>query len=820
VVLHPALAQWFDSRFPSYTEIQRKALKFTLAGKNALLLAPTGSGKTLAAFLSVLSDLASRELPNAVCAVYVSPLKALGRDIRRNLEGPLSVLPGIRMDVRTGDTLASERTKQQRQRPHLLLTTPESLSAILSQSGWVFDVRTVIVDEIHSFAEGKRGALLSLALERLEARARGPMQRVGVSATAHPVDAIARLLCGARPCEVAKVDLKKAHRLEIATPPPDLWLPPAGHNPFRVAHPVADLVNRAQCSLVFTSTRSAAERLGLALKILLPEFDEKIEVHHGSLDPKARQAIESALSEGSLKAVVCSSSLELGVDFQAVDQVLLIGAPRGVSRALQRLGRSGHRVDGVATGALVPLSLPDLVQCVALRHASQVGLLDPLRPPEAPLDVLAQVLLGMSIERAWPVDEAFELVRKAGPYQRLTRQAYDDILEYLAGGGKVLGGYGTYGKILIEDGKFRVASKKVAREYYMNTGVISDSLQIQLLTRANHRLGEVEEDFLASLQQGEAFLIGGKPVAVKSMFQNKAVVVPASGERVTTPRWMGGKMPLTASLAAEELRLRAALRSAWERGGKADCVRVLKREWKVPEGAAERIGGFLEHQMKAAPIPVEVPVQLERITNRRNHMIIFHVVRGRAVNRSLAWVLAARLAQGGSIAANFDDHALLLSMNAKEAPTWERLRAGFDPASWGDALRQALETTETLGRRFRAVAEVGQLLPRRTFRGNVSAKSSSWSGSLLYKTLKEHEPDHPLVREAVREVLEDECDAEAAAVEAWRIFEAEWECFDLPRASPFALPLFAAFNRETLIAADPEKALDELVASLYDDWDR
>ncbi|MBV8821015.1 MAG: hypothetical protein JO022_21835, partial [Acidobacteriaceae bacterium] len=559
-------------------------------------------------------------------------------------------------------------------------------------------------------------------------------------------------------------------------------------------------------------------KLGLALKILLPDWDDQIAVHHASVDPALRNAIESGLADGSFKAVVCSSSLELGVDFSAVDQVLLIGAPRGVSRALQRLGRSGHRVNGVARGSLVPLSLPDLLQCVSLRHAAQLGRLDILRPPETPLDVLAQVLLGMSIERTWALNEAFDLVRTAGPYQHLTRADFDSIIEYLAGGGKVLGGYGTYGKIIVEDNKFRVASPKVARAYYMNTGVISDDFQIQIITRGNHRLGEVEENFLSSLQPGEAFLIGGKPVAIKTMFQNKAVVAPASGERVTVPRWMGGKMPLTARLAEEERRLRTEMRKAWQRGGKRACIATLQRDWKLDAAAAGRIGGFLEHQVKAAPIPVDDPVQIERITSRRTAIIIFHLVRGRAVNRSLAWVLASRLPQSGSIAANFDDHGLLLSVSAKNAPSIEQLRAGFHPDGWHETLCRTLESTETLGRRFRAVAEVGQLLPKRTFRGATPVKSASWSGSLLYKTLREHEPDHPLVRETVREVLEDECDAEAAAIEARRIYDTPWECFDLPRPSPFSLPLFAAFNRETLVAADPDKALDELVASLYQDW--
>lgn len=829
--LHPALRDWFQARFPGLTGIQKQALGFTLQGRNVLILAPTGSGKTLSAFLSVLSDLATAAsgsgLPNAVCAIYVSPLKSLDRDIHRNLEEPLAainaVLPAkrqIRMEVRTGDTEGSERGKQQRRRPHLVLTTPESLSALLSQKGWAdgFAARTVIVDEIHSFAESKRGALLALTLERLEAKQNEPLQRIGLSATAWPVNVIARLLCGRRKCEIASVDIRKTHRLEIAVPPMGDWLPPAGHNPYRVAKLASELVEAASCSLIFTTTRSAAERLALALTILLPQWEEQIAVHHSSIERSERLAIEEGLSRGSYKAVVASSSLELGVDFQLVDQVLLIGTPRGVSRALQRLGRSGHRVDGIASGFLLPTSVPDVLQSIAIRKAAQQGSLDALRVPDSPLDVLSQTLLGMSIERPWRLQEAYQLVCRAGPYLDLSLDDFQACIEYLAGGGRVLGPSGAYGKVTLEADEFKVASRQIARNYYMNIGTISDDFQVKIVNRANHRLGEVEEGFLASLRPGEAFTIGGKAVVLDRLHQTTAVVRPAQGERVQTPRWMGAKMPLTAQLAQHERALRCDLRKAWDVGGADSCARLLRKNWDVSGDVLSRVLAFLERQNKAAPIPADEPVQVERVREGRSLLILFHVVAGSAVNRSIAWVVGYRLGVTGSVVANHDDHSFLLSVGHKDSPALERLREAFNPRCFREDLQSTLEKTETLGRSFRPVAETGHLIPKRTFRGRTPAKASSWNGSLLYATLRHHEPEHPLVRENIRGVMQDMMDVERAAEESARLFRTPWEVFDLPRPTPFALPLFASFNRETLLAQDPDKALDELVASLYDQW--
>jgi ATP-dependent Lhr-like helicase len=501
----------------------------------------------------------------------------------------------------------------------------------------------------------------------------------------------------------------------------------------------------------------------------------------------------------------------MGVDYANVDQVLLIGTPRGVGRALQRLGRSGHKIGGVAFGRIVPLSLPDLLEALAMRQAVLAGYIEDLQIPQAPLDVLAQVLLGMAVERPHKIEEAWELVLAAGPYLNLTRPDFDAALNYLAGGGQVLA---RFGKIVIEDGAFKVANAKLAREYFQSIGTISEDFRIRIVTKNYRRLGEVEEGFLTSLRPGEAFSMAGKAVEVESLHGAIAVVKPSTSDRVTTPRWMGGKMPLSTRMAEEELRLRRHLRAAWSEGGRPNVEFVLRDVYQATMAQAELAAEFIARQYHAAPIPIDDPVQLEFITRPKRRVIMVHCLAGRAVNQSLAWVAAHRLAQGESVVSNSDDHGHLLVLSNKIDVSEPALRRAYNPDNFLSDLEAVLKTTDTLGRRFRAVAETGQLVKRR----GSGQRFQAWNGALIYQTLLTYEPDHLLVKETVRETLGDMLDAPNALRHARHIFETKWEIFEQPRPSPFALPLFAAFNREVLLAQDPGKAFDEFAASIYEEW--
>ncbi|HMO64482.1 MAG TPA: DEAD/DEAH box helicase, partial [Verrucomicrobiota bacterium] len=450
------VTRWFAAKYGTPTPAQAAAWPHVAAGRNVLIVSPTGTGKTFAAFLAVLNDLALAHarggLTDAVHCLYVSPLRALSYDLEKNLTGPLREIygpdPPIRVGLRTGDTPAAERARQAAKPPHLLLTTPESLGILLSQQKWLGvlrHVRRVIVDEVHALAENKRGAQLGLSLERLDhlgaeggqeplavSRQPSAIQRLGLSATVAPLDEVAGFLAGAgRPCDVVDVSADKRVELDVYTPLQREPYPAAGYTGARLLRELAALVQVHRTTLVFTNTRSGAETATFRLKEALPELAERIECHHASLDRDVRQDVEDRLKRGELRAVVCSTSLELGIDIGSVDLVVMLASPKGVARALQRAGRSGHSIRTVSRGLLMATNLNDLVECCATARLARRRHLDTLRLPEAPLDVLAQHLVGMGCTARWTCAGARALVRGAWAYRGLTDGDFDDVLDYL-----------------------------------------------------------------------------------------------------------------------------------------------------------------------------------------------------------------------------------------------------------------------------------------------------------------------------------------------------------------------------------------------------
>ena len=446
--LEPKVAKWFRRKFKEPTDVQVQAIGHVMAARSVLISSPTGSGKTLAAFLGIFDHLAKLKaagpLPNGVIAIYVSPLRALAYDLQKNIRGPLEQLgfDDVRVGMRTGDTPMKDRAAQRRKPPHILVTTPESLAILLSQNSWLPALgqrRFLIIDEVHALAENKRGTHLMVSAERLHFLRPEPLCRIGLSATISPLKTVAEFLTGpGRPCEIITATKAKKSIVEVFSPLRSNPYPPAGYTATRVLKELAELLKSYRTTLIFCNVRSGAEQIGMQLKRLMPKLASKIEVHHASLDRQIRLDVEDRLKQGKLRAVVCSTSLEMGIDIGFIDLVVMISAPKGVARALQRLGRSGHAVGEVSRAVMVASNIGDLMECAATAKMMDAKNLEPVRIPHDAADVLAQHIVGMAASGDWTEDEMFELFRGSYSYRNLPREKFERVLRYLEGGGASL----------------------------------------------------------------------------------------------------------------------------------------------------------------------------------------------------------------------------------------------------------------------------------------------------------------------------------------------------------------------------------------------
>ncbi len=576
---------WFQAKYGEPTPAQRAAWPLLARGASVLIASPTGTGKTFAAFLAVLDHLATLhangELRDTIHCIYVSPLRALGYDLEKNLREPLREIfgekPPIRVELRTGDTTGSQRARQFLKPPHILLTTPESLCVLLSQEKWLTPLATVrwlIIDEIHALAENKRGAHLALSVERLARVVEGygssawslgscNLQRIGLSATISPLPEVAQFLAGTHgQCEIIDVSTAKRFELRVHTPLRKNPYPEAGYTGERLVRELGALIKKHKTTLVFSNTRSGAEATTFWLRENFPELADVIECHHASLERDVRREVEDRLKRGELRAVVCSTSLEMGIDIGSIELVVMMSTPKGVSKALQRAGRAGHNIHAVSRGILMATNVSDLVESCATVLLARTRHLDDVRIPRAPLDVLAQHLVSMGCTQRWTRAEALVLVRRAYPFRDLAEEEFSDVLNYLAGGGESLRRQYTevFGKIELDADGFQTREGRVRREFLQNIGTIPSvgSVRVRLKTRM---LGSVEESFIRQLRIGDVFVLGGRPVRLEKVTQMDAWVARADGALPTVPRWNASKMPLSNRVCAEITAFRTELRA-------------------------------------------------------------------------------------------------------------------------------------------------------------------------------------------------------------------------------------------------------------------
>jgi ATP-dependent Lhr-like helicase len=847
--LHPELSAWFRKRFGHFAPAQCVTVPEILAGNSILLSSPTGSGKTLAAFLGVFDALAKARdagaAPEGIFAVYVSPLRALAYDLRKNLQQPLDELgwDWLRVAARTGDTTMKERAQQKRRPPHILVTTPESLTLLLSQPGWLIalkNTRFLIADELHALAENKRGALLMVGAERLqelripdtEDRKHDPerprsgfrypvsgLVRIGLSATVAPLEIVAEFLVGpGRPCRIADVPQRKPARIEVFSPLRQHAYPPAGYTASRVLQELGTLLAQKRTTLIFTNTRSGAESIGMRLKQLLPALRDRIEVHHASLDRTVRLEVEDRLKRGELRAVVCSTSLEMGIDIGFIDTVVMVSAPKGVSRALQRIGRSGHSMGETSHGVLVASNINDLAECAVTARMMERRALEPVRIHDDPLDILAQTLVGLAVFESVTPDEAYALVRRSYPFRALQRPLFDRVLRYLAGGGVSLekNYHALFGKVRVDArGCLALTAPRVARDFYQNVGTITTEsmVQVKLGRRA---LGQVEESFMKGLRVGDVFVLNGRCVRLVETRLLSAKVAAADSSVPTVPRWYANKMPLASGLATEVVRLRTEIAK------RLASVTTAAADWLSSEYGltASNSAALIEHfvlQAKVSRIPTSDFLLVERYAERGLLHYFVHSLIGRSANDALSRIVAQRVqdTKGGNALVTIDDYGFLLTLRPFQMMTVDELKPLFRREGAESSLREALSESNLVKWQFRGVAQTGLMVPRRVRGEERGARSLQWSSEIIFDVLRRHEPDHPLLVEAYAEATLRFLDLPRALGFMEEAALLPWEFRELPRVSPFSFGMYVSRIKETMTLEDPETTIERLYHEMY-----
>ena len=811
--LHPWVRHWFDSKFNDFTPAQKKAIIEINKENNILISSPTGSGKTLTAFLSIISKLTTlsekEQLEDKVYCIYISPLKALDNDIEKNLDEPLNEIEkiakqklGIRKAVRTGDTTQYQRQKMLKKPPHILITTPETLSILLVAPKFrekLIGVKYVIIDEIHSLAENKRGVHLSLSLERLQ-HLIGQFTRIGLSATVSPIEEVAKFLVGyeygiGRNCKIVNINYLKELDMEVLCPVSDIVLADENDTKLGMYDLLDDLIWENKTTLIFTNTRSGTERYVYNLKKMYPMHynDENIMAHHSSLSKEVRLETENKLKKGELKAVISSTSLELGIDIGYISLVILINSPKSVARALQRIGRSGHKLNEKSKGRIIVTDRDDLVECSVLLKNAKEGKIDKIQIPTNCLDVLAQHIYGMSIENPWDIDYAYTIIQKSYCYKNLTRDDYEDVLSYLAGEYPELEERYVYAKIWIdyEQNTFGKRGKLARMLYSTNIGTIPDSSGV-LVKCGGETVGKIEESFMEGLKKGDAFVLGGKTYRFNYSKGMTINVTPTNGPP-TIPSWFSQQLPLSFDLAMDIEKFRSHMDAKFEyKRSKDEIIEFIHEYLYVDDFAANSIYEYFSEQYKYAKIPSNRCLLIEYYKGfGGRRFVIFHSLFGRKVNdalsRAVAYIVAKKY--NANITISVTDNGFYLSSDSTMGglESFKKLT----PENFERILTNALNKTETLASRFRHCAG-RSLMTLRKYKGqSKSVGRQQVRGKILLKFVQELDDNFSILKEARRESLEDYMDVKNALKIIKMVDSGEMEIITINTVipSPFAFNL-------------------------------
>lgn len=743
---------WFAARGWQPRAHQLALVEHAANRKSVLLVAPTGGGKTLAGFLPSLIDLAGfdelaaprpgpkRARKSALHTLYISPLKALAVDVARNLDAPIAEMDlPVTVETRTGDTPAARRQRQRHAPPDILLTTPEQLGLLLAhpRAPQMFEsLKTVVLDELHALTNSKRGDLLALGLARLNTLAPGH-RRVGLSATVKDPAPLQRFLMpqpmrGESLSEIVIAQGGAKPQIDISAS--DSYVPWAGH---LARHAMADVmlaIHSAKTALVFVNTRSQAERTFQELWAI-NDSNLPIALHHGSLAPEQRRKVEAAMAKGSLRAIVCTSTLDLGIDWGAVDKVICIGAPKGAARLVQRIGRANHRLDEPSAALLVPANRFEVLECNAARDAVLAGELDGERLKAGALDVLAQHVLGTACAAPFDAAALFGEVRSASSYAHLTREDFDAVVDFVATGGYALRSYDRYARLRKNpEGKFRLAHPRLAQEYRLNAGVIVEDPMVEIRLQGKGRpagaggrkLGELEEYFVEQLSPGDTFVFAGTVLRFEGLRETGAFVTRTDDPNAEIPSYNGGKFPLSTFLA-QRVREMVSNPESWSH---------------LPDPVQE----WLKIQEWRSVIPKPGQLLVESFPRAKRHYLVCYPFEGRLAHQTLGMLLTRRLERGRYQPLGFVANEYALAVWAAKDMSGVDMDALFDEDMLGDDLDAWLADSNMYKRTFRNCAIIAGLIQRRFPGKEKSGRQVTFSSDLIYDVLREHEPDHVLLR--------------------------------------------------------------------------
>lgn len=793
-ILPQRFADWFASRNWQARPHQLALTEAALNQESALLIAPTGGGKTLAGFLASLIEL-SRDKPNRprVHTLYISPLKALAVDVARNLEDPVSEMGlNIRIETRTGDTPQSKRQRQRQNPPDILLTTPEQLALfIASEQGRDFfaDLKCVIIDEIHAMAPQKRGDLLCLGLATL-ARWAPNCRFIGLSATVKDPARLGRWLSFGKPAKIIMGEGGTA--AEVGILDTEERIPWSGHSGRFAAQEVYDMIKGAGMALVFVNTRSQAELLFQELWNV-NEDALPIALHHGSLAREQRRKVETAMAAGAIKAVVCTSTLDLGIDWGGVDLVIQMGAPKGAARLVQRIGRANHRMDEASNAVLVPTNRFEVLECRAAQAAVEANELDEDEPRPGALDVVAQHIMGRACGDGFHLEDLYEEVRTAAPYQDMGWELWERLVDFVATGGYALGTYDRFRRIVRRsDGLWVARTKRDAQQHRMNVGAIVEEgmLSVRLTNFrggkkpgdkrtpvGGRKLGEIEEYFISTLTPGDTFLFAGEILRLITVTEGDALTVRTTDTKPAIPSYIGGKFPLSTYLAA---RVREMIHSpeTWHR--LPDQV----REW-------------MALQTEKSTIPPSDHLLIETFPRAERHYLVCYPFEGRLAHQTLGMLLTRRLERLGLKPLGFVGSEYALSIWSMDDMSGVDMDALFHPDMLGDDLEAWLEESFMMKRTFRNCALISGLLARRFPGQEKTARQVTFSTDLIYDVLRSHEPDHVILQAARQDAATGLLDIRRLSDALMRV-RGKLTHMPLEKISPFAVPVMLEIGKESV----------------------